>query len=116
MLLPMSVRSPLGATSHGAVELDRAPDGRTRTAVRGRSGPIALTGLLVFGFLIAIAAAHTTPLLPESIRPAQPVGLGGAFDALGLNIHAGGAMAALVLMVASYVVVVLSSRQLSGRM
>jgi hypothetical protein len=112
----MSVRSPLGATSHGAVELDGAPGFGARAALRGRQGPIALAGLLVLGGLIAIAAAHTTPLLPESIRPAQPVGLAGTFNALGLNLHAGGAMAALMLMVGSYVVVVLCARQLSGRM
>lgn len=117
MLSVMSVRSPLGATSHSAgVELTGAPGLGTRTASRGWQGPIALAGLLVFGGLIAIAAAHTTPLLPESIRPAQPVGLAGTFDALGLNIHAGGAMAALMLMAGSYVVVVLCARQLSGRM
>ncbi len=112
----MSVRSPLGATSQGAVELDGRTGLRARTALRGRQGPIALAGLLVLGGLMAIAAAHTTPLLPESIRPAQPVGLAGTFDALGINIHAGGAMAALMLMVGSYVVVVLCARQLSGRM
>lgn len=117
MLSAMSVRGPLGATSHSAgVELTGARALDTRTAARGWQGPVALAGLLVLGCLIAIAAAHTTPLLPESVRPAQPVGLAGKFDRLGLNIHAGGAMAALMLMVGSYVVVILCARQLSGRM
>lgn len=113
----MSVRSPLGATSHSAgLELGGASRLGAREAVRGWRGRVALGGLLVAGCVIAIAAAHTTPLLPESIRPAQPVGLAGAFDSLGLNIHAGGAMAALMLMLGCYVVVVSRSRELSGRM
>ena len=112
----MSVHSPLGATSNSAgVELSGAPGLGVREALRGRRGPLALAGLLTFGCVIAIAAAHTSPLLPESIRPAQAVGLGGAFSALGLDIHAGGAMAGLVLMLGCYVGVVLFSRELSAR-
>lgn len=112
----MSLRSPLGATPNSAgVELSGAPGLGVREALRGRRGPLALAGLLAFGCVIAIAAAHTSPLLPESIRPAQAVGLGGAFSALGLDIHAGGAMAALILMLGCYVVVVLCARELSAR-
>lgn len=112
----MSVHGPLGATSNSAgVKLAGASGLDVREASRGLRGPIALGGLLVTGSLIAIAAAHTAPLLPESIRFAQTVGLAGAFNAVGLDIHAGGAMLALMAMLGCYVVVVSSARQLSGR-
>jgi alpha-1,6-mannosyltransferase len=112
----MSIRGPLGATPNSAgVELGRASGLGTREALRNsRRGAIGLAGLLVCGALIAIAAANTTPLLPESIRPV-PANLAGAFAGLGLNLHAGGTMAVLVLNLVCYLVVVSYSRQLSAR-
>jgi hypothetical protein len=112
----MSVRGPLGATPNSVgVELGRAAGLGTRGALRnGRRGAIGLAALLVCGALIAIAAANTTPLLPESIRPV-PANLAGAFAGLGINLHAGGAMALLVLNLVCYLVVVSYSRQLSAR-
>jgi hypothetical protein len=112
----MSVRGPLGATPNSAgVELGRSPGLGAREALRHSwRGPIGLAGLLICGALIAIAAANTTPLLPESIRPV-PANLAGAFAGLGLDLHAGGAMAVLLLNLAFYLVVVAYSRQLSAR-
>ena len=112
----MSVRGPLGATPNSAsVELGRSAGLGTREALRhGRRGPIAFAGLMGCGGLIAVAAANTTPLLPESIRPV-PANLAGAFAGLGLNLHAGGLMAVLVLNLVCYLVVVSYSRQLSAR-
>ncbi len=74
----------------------------------------AVGGVVASGTLVALAAAHTQSLLPESIRPVQPA-LAGAFGSLFLNLHVGGAIAALVLMFVSYAAVVALSGQLSAR-
>jgi alpha-1,6-mannosyltransferase len=79
--------------------------------VRARA---AVASLLVCGLLVAVAAPHTESLLPESIRPV-PAGLAGAFGGAGLNLHVGGAIAALVLLFVSYAVVVCLSGELRAR-
>jgi hypothetical protein len=110
----MSVHGRLRADVQGAVvgfPASRSPD-RTRSS--SRRGLFALGGLLGCGCLISLAAAHTESLLPESIRPV-PSSLSGAFAETGLNLHAGGAIAALSLMFVSYAVVVGASPRLSAR-
>jgi alpha-1,6-mannosyltransferase len=79
-----------------------------------RRGLIAVSGVLVSGVVVAVAAAHTQSLLPESIRPV-PASLAGAFGSFFLNLHVGGAIAALVLMFVSYAAVVALAGQLSAR-
>lgn len=113
----MSVRSPLGATSQSAgVELPRrAGLGLSGTAIGDSRRALAgVAGLFVGTLLVAVSAAHTPSLLPESIRGGVPGNLAGAFNT-GIDLHAGGTIAALCLIFLSYVVVVGSSRQLSGR-
>jgi hypothetical protein len=85
-----------------------------RSVTSSRRGLIAVGGLLVTGAVISVAAAHTESFLPETIRPV-PRALAGVFDAAGLNLHVGGAIAALLLMFVSYAVVVAASGQLSAR-
>src|SRR5262249_32394644 len=51
---------------------------------------------------------------PETIRPV-PAALAGTFGSLFLNLHVGGAIAALALMFISYAAVVALSGQLSAR-
>jgi alpha-1,6-mannosyltransferase len=112
----MSIRSPLGATSRSAgFELAAGGLEARRSSAISRRGVAGLAGLLGTGLIIAIAAPGTQTLLPESIRPV-PASLAGAFASTGLNIHAGGAIAALALMFASYVAVVATADRLSGRM
>ncbi len=77
-------------------------------------GLVALSALVLSGSLVAVAAAHTETFLPESIRPV-PAALAGAFGSLFLNLHVGGAVAALVLMFVSYAAVVALAGQLSAR-
>jgi hypothetical protein len=68
----MSVDSPpLGATRSGTFEL-RAPalealEART-VAPRSWLGLVGLAGLLVSGLLVAISAAGTDKLLPQTLR------------------------------------------------
>ena len=92
-----------------AIERDLAADRRL-----SRRGLAALGGVVAGAALIAVAAAHTESLLPESIRPV-PASLAGAFGSLFLNLHVGGAIAALVLLFISYAAVVALSGQLSAR-
>ncbi|MGH2891692.1 MAG: glycosyltransferase 87 family protein [Solirubrobacteraceae bacterium] len=77
-------------------------------------GLAAAGGVVVSGAVIAVAAAHTESLLPESIRPVE-ASLAGTFGSLFVNLHVGGAIAALVLMFLSYAAVVALSGQLSAR-
>jgi alpha-1,6-mannosyltransferase len=79
-----------------------------------RRGLAALGGVMAGSALIAVSAAHTESLLPESIRPV-PASLAGAFGSLFLNLHVGGAIAALVLLFGAYAAVVALSGQLSAR-
>jgi alpha-1,6-mannosyltransferase len=110
----MSVRGPLRAEVHPGVVRLPASNVPERAVPSSRRGLVALAGVLVCGCLLAVAAAHTESLLPESIRPV-PSSLAGAFDAIGLNLHVGGAIAALSVMFISYAVVVAASTRLSAR-
>jgi alpha-1,6-mannosyltransferase len=97
--------------------LPAAPGIRREVATGRRQSRLALCavgGVVASGTLVAVAAAHTQSLLPESIRPVQAA-LAGAFGSLFLNLHVGGAIAALVLMFVSYAAVVALSGQLSAR-
>jgi alpha-1,6-mannosyltransferase len=110
----MSVHAPLNADVHrgfARLPVGVSPVGATASS---RRGLVALGGVLVCGCLLAVAAAHTESLLPETIRPV-PASLAGAFGDTGLNLHVGGAIAALSLMFVSYAVVVAASTRLSAR-
>ena len=86
----------------------------TPVGLLGYSGGLgAIAGVLICGGVLAVAAAHTESLLPESIRPV-PHALAGAFAGLGLNLHVGGAIAALALMFGSYALVVARASRLPG--
>jgi alpha-1,6-mannosyltransferase len=108
----MSVPGPLGATQSGAVEI-RTRAERAR-ALSDRAGLIALAGLLLTTLLIALGAAHTNVLLPESVRPV-PNWLAGPFGSAGLSLGSGGVIALLVVMFGAYVVAVRSADRLSPR-
>jgi alpha-1,6-mannosyltransferase len=123
---PVSVIAPAGgvevtanaglAVSPGVV-LEAPPSVAVRAAPARRQSRRALAAvgaLLVSGVVVAVAAAHTQSLLPESIRPV-PASLAGAFGSFFLNLHVGGAIAALVLMFFSYAAVVALAGQLSAR-
>jgi alpha-1,6-mannosyltransferase len=110
----MSVHGSLRADSRPGVMGLAASGVPERALSSSRRGLLGLAGVLVCGCLLAVAAAHTRSLLPETIRFVPP-SLAGAFGATGLNLHVGGAIAALSLMFVSYAVVVAASTQLSTR-
>jgi hypothetical protein len=110
----MSVDASLSADVHPGVVRVSARRCGERGVTDSRRGLIALGGLLGCGGLLAVAAAHTESLLPESIRPV-PSSLAGAFATTGLNLHVGGAIAALTVMFICYAVVVAAGTRLSAR-
>ena len=57
---------------------------RARTLATSAAAWLGLTGVLAAGALVAVGAAHTASLLPESIRPA-PAWLQGAFAPIDRN-------------------------------
>lgn len=110
----MSVQRPLGATQAGSFELPTAAREATRRATGSRAGAFALCGVVLTATLIAIAAAHTDSLLPESVRPI-PRWLAGPFGGSGLGLGVGGLIVVLVLMFVSYVVAVQAADRMSAR-
>jgi alpha-1,6-mannosyltransferase len=70
--------------------------------------------MLLTGLLVALGAAHTDSLLPESVRP-MPHWLAGPFGGTGLNLHFGGLIGVLALMFASYALAVRAADRLSAR-
>ncbi|HTX31697.1 MAG TPA: polyprenol phosphomannose-dependent alpha 1,6 mannosyltransferase MptB [Solirubrobacteraceae bacterium] len=110
----MSVSGPLGATDSGAVQI-RAPRTRARARALGdRAGLIAIAGLLVTTTLIALGAARTNVLVPQSVRP-LPTWLAGPFGNSGLSLGWGGAIAVLTVMFVAYVVAANAADRLSAR-
>ncbi len=87
---------------------------RVRDTATTPAARLALAGVLAAGALVATGAAHTASLLPESIRPA-PAWLQGAFGAIHLDLHVGGAVAALALMFVAYALVVHLAGQINAR-
>ena len=110
----MSVHGPLCAdVGPGVVGLP-ASDSPERAMPTSRRGLLGLAGVIVCGTLLSVAAAHTRSLLPETIRFVPP-SLAGAFSGIGLNLHVGGAIAALTVMFVSYAVVVAASTRAKRR-
>src|SRR5438270_5991633 len=111
----MSVPGPLGATQSGSLEI-RTRALRTRAgSLSDRAGVIALAGLLLTTLLIALGAAHTNVLLPESVRP-MPSWLAGPFGNTGLSLGWGGAIVVLIAMFVAYAVAANTADHLSPRM
>ena len=110
----MSVHGPLGATDTGAVQIRARAGGLRAPALRERLGLVGIAGLLVTTLLVALAAAHTDALLPESVRPI-PHWLAGPFGSTGLDIGSGGLIAVLIAMFASYVIAARAADRLSAR-
>jgi hypothetical protein len=114
----MSVHSPLGATRSGPIEL-RAPGLETRTASsQSRLGLLGLAGILATGLLVAISAASTGNLLPQSVRlgGAGVVGLQGSFGNTGIDLGGVGLTLVMVVMFASYLLTVARAGRLSPRL
>ena len=98
---------PLGFTSPGSKS-------RPHKWLSARRGWLGLAGLVATGTLIALSAAGTEVLLPESVRPV-PAWLAGAFGQSSVDLGLGGLIAALGLMFVSYALAVRASHQLSAR-
>jgi hypothetical protein len=94
-----------------APAIDREEAAERRASRRALA---AVSGVVLSAAGVAVAAAHTQSLLPETIR-FIPASLAGAFGGLFLNLQVGGAIAALVLMFVSYAAVVALSGHLSAR-
>jgi alpha-1,6-mannosyltransferase len=111
----MSLPSPIGATPQsGALKLRTSGLDARRTVLGARAGMLGLAGLIVTGLVISIAAAGTSALLPESVRPV-PSWLAGPFGSTGLNLGSGGLIAVLLTMLGSYVLAVFAADRLSPR-
>jgi alpha-1,6-mannosyltransferase len=110
----MSVHGPLGVTDSGAIEI-RTPAIRTRARSLGdRAGVFAIAGLLLTTLLVAVGAAQTNALLPESVRP-LPSWLAGPFGNTGIALGTGGMAAVLIVMFGSYVIAAQAADRLSAR-
>jgi alpha-1,6-mannosyltransferase len=110
----MSVHGPLGVADTGAVEIGTSVVGARESARREPLGLLGLGGLVLTTLLVAVSAAHTNVLLPESVRPI-PAWLAGPFGSSGIDLGSVGVIGVLSVMFASYVVAVRAARRLSAR-
>jgi glycosyl transferase family 87 len=109
----MSVQRPLGATESGVIQIGT----RAITSARSlgdRLGLLGLAGLILTTVLVALAAADTNLLLPESVRPI-PDWLAGPLAGTGINLGDYGLIAVLIAMFASYALAFRSADRLSAR-
>lgn len=110
----MSVHGPLGVAETGAVEITtRTIDARARS-LRDQAGLLGIAGLILTTLLVAVGAANTDALLPESVRPV-PSWLAGPLGSTGIGLGNGGLILVLVVMFGSYVVAVHAADRLSAR-
>jgi hypothetical protein len=111
----MSIRGPLGATPEsGAYELNSHALEAHGASSRALLGQLGLLGLVASGLVLAIAAAHTDAILPESVRPI-PSWLAGPFGSTGVGLGVAPLLIVLSLMFVSYVLAVRAGDRLSGR-
>jgi hypothetical protein len=111
----MSVQAPLGATpTTGGLDLTAPRLNAREDSTRTRLGIGALAGVVLGGLLIALGAAGTDSLLPESVRPV-PRWLAGAFGNTGLHLGVVGVLLVLAMMFVSYAVAVRAADRLSPR-
>jgi alpha-1,6-mannosyltransferase len=111
----MSVHGPLGVIDTGAVEIRAPAVGARTSARRERLGLLGLGGLVATTLLVAVGAAHTNVLLPESVRPV-PSWLAGPFGSSSVGLGGSGVIAVLSLMLVSYVVAVRAAGRLPARL
>ena len=95
----------------GALEREAAP-ARARTGTL--SAHIGLAGVLLTGALLALSAARTNDLLPQSVRPI-PGWLAGVFAHAGVPLGHATLIATFTVMFVSYVVAVRGAEGLSPR-
>ena len=119
----MSVHDSLGATDTGAARVaarSRAlgtPAGRalgTPARLRAHTGWVGLGGLLATTLVVALGAARTDTLLPETVRP-LPSWLAGPFGSTGFGLGTGTLIGLLALMFVSYTVTLRATDRLSPR-
>jgi alpha-1,6-mannosyltransferase len=110
----MSVHGPLGATDTGAVAVRTRTLGARAPSLRDRAGLLGIAGLILSTLLVAVAAAHTDALLPESVRPV-PSWLAGPFGSTGIGLGGGGLIVVLAFMFVSYAVAVHAAGRLTAR-
>jgi alpha-1,6-mannosyltransferase len=88
------------------------------TAVRARPAALAarigLGGVLLTGAVLAVSAAHTNDLLPQSVRP-MPAWLAGPFAHTGASLGHAALIAVFMLMFVGYVLAVRGAAELSPR-
>lgn len=81
-----------------------------------RQGWIGFTGLMLTSALVALSAAHTGLLLPETFALAAGVSpLAGVFGQGGVDLGLGGLIAVMTVMFVFYVALVRGAHQLSAR-
>ncbi|MGH2884528.1 MAG: hypothetical protein ACRDPA_17825, partial [Solirubrobacteraceae bacterium] len=112
----MSISETLSAPSRHAAAAIEPP--KLATATRrlrfGWLGWVGLAGVMGTGAVVAISAAGTSVLLPNSLRP-LPGWLVGTFGRNGIDLGLGGSIGVLALMFVSYALVVAGADRLSPR-
>lgn len=111
----MSIQDQLYPTPSGAAALEVRQFGLRWPSLSSLAAQVGLAGVVLITLLISLAAAHTSALLPQTIRSA-PTGLAGAFAGTRVTLGAAGLIAALGLMFAGYLAAVAGAQRLSPRL
>ncbi|HWF35798.1 MAG TPA: glycosyltransferase family 87 protein [Solirubrobacteraceae bacterium] len=113
---PLEVVPETGTFELPPLELASAP-GRVITG-GARTGALAaragLAGVLLTGMVVALSAAQTNDLVPQSVRP-MPGWLAGVFANTGVGLGPAALIILFALMFASYVLAVRGAAELSPR-
>jgi len=110
----MSVQSPLGATPSAVIQIRTRAIATRARSIGDRAGMVGIAGLLATTLVVALAAARTNLLLPQSVRPI-PSWLAGPFSDTGIGLGDYGLIAVLVVMFASYAIAYRAVERLSAR-
>jgi alpha-1,6-mannosyltransferase len=109
---PLAVVPQTGALERQtALDLETVPAGARIGALSARVG---LVGVLLTGAVLALSAARTNDLLPQSVRPI-PGWLAGTFADTGLPLSHAALIATFTLMFVSYVLAVRGAEGFSPR-
>jgi alpha-1,6-mannosyltransferase len=122
----MTVNAPLGATPEGSLDITASsglnPADRLHHQLRSRTraeliGIGATLAIPLLGLFICIAGTRSAALLPQPIQSAPEVsGMTGPFDRIGFSIGVGGVVAALLVLVGLYLVVLKYGENVPSRL
>jgi len=111
---PLEVVPETGVLDVHAIPMREMQTVRVRTVARELAPRIGVAGVVLTGGILALSAAQTNDLVPQSVRP-MPAWLAGVFANTGLPLGRTALIALFTLMFVSYVLAVRGALEISPR-